>query len=504
MTSSTLRKAAAIAAALALPALLPEAAGAGTYRVAVCNPGLGAWHADASFRRTSRHYSPEAECGVDRPGLVVRHRARSTAQGRWGGWVLRAPRGTAIARAGVSASGRRAGGHVPELLTASLRGPLRPFATPDPGMDRARWSGGEARALVARLACRRASGCRRGRDAQVRVKRIALRLADRISPTLAVGGPALLPGSRRGIQAVRPLGSDLGAGLHRFLLQVNGEPVSAHTAPCRTAHGYALRLRPCPARWGTAFRVPTAAPPFRQGPNLLRICSADYAWGAGANRRCAERRMHVDNLCPISAAGPGPQLSARLSPARGRARGAKVVHGRLRSASGVPVAGAMVCVAARVPIRGASERVVSTPTTGSDGRFAARLPAGPNRRIRIAYWWDPGHVAEHHLRVRVRARPRLRIRPGHPIRNGRRARFKVRLRGPAVARRFVRIQARVGRRWVEVRNGRTSARGVYRGRYRFRSTTGRRRYAFRALVPKQEGYPYRRGHSRVRRVIVIG
>jgi hypothetical protein len=504
MISSTLRKAAAIAAAVAMLALPPEAVGAGTYRVAVCHPGLGAWHADASFRRTSRHYSPEAGCGAGRPGLVVRHRARRTGHGRWGGWVLRAPQGSAIARVGVSASGRRAGGHGPELLTAPLHGPLHPFAGPNPGIDRARWSGGAARSFVARLSCRRASGCRRGRDAHVRVRRLTLRLADRISPTLSVGGSALDPGSRRGLQTVRPSASDVGGGLHRFLLEVNGEPLSAHTAPCRTAHGYGLRLQPCPNRWRTAFRLPTTAPPFRQGPNLLRICSADYARGAAANRRCAERRMRVDNLCPISATGPGPELSARLARVRGRRGGRTAVRGRLRSASGVPIAGARVCVATRVPVRGAAERIVSTPTTGSDGRFAARLPKGPNRRVRIAYWWDADHVAERHLRLRVRARPRLRLRPRHPIRNGHRAHFKVRLRGPAARRRWVRIKARVGKRWVEVRNGRTSARGVFRARYRFRSTTGRHRYAFRALVPKQRGYPYRRGHSKIRRVTVVG
>jgi hypothetical protein len=504
MTSSTLRKAAAMVAALAVSAPLPEAAGAGTYRVAVCNPGLGAWHADASFRRTSSHYSPAAECGADRPGLVVRHRARRTGHGRWGGWVLRAPRGTAIARVGVSASGRRAGGHAPELLTAPLHGPLRPFASPDRGIDRTRWSGGAARSFVARLGCRRASGCRRGRDARVRVKRLALRLADRVSPTLSMGGSALRPGSRRGIQSVRPHGSDVGAGLHRFLLEVNGEPLSAHTAPCRTAHGYGLRLMPCPTRWRTTFRVPTTAPPFRQGPNLLRICSADYARGAAANRRCAGRRMRVNNLCPISATGDGPRLRARLVKTRGNHGIRAIVTGRVRSAGGVPVAGARVCVAARIPVRGAAERIVSTPTTGSDGRFTAALPKGPNRRVRIAYWWDPGHVAESHVRLRVRARPRLRLRPRHPIRNGRHVRFKVRLRGPAAARRWVRIKARVGNRWVEVRNGRTSAGGVFRARYRFRSTTGRRRYAFRALVPKQRGYPYRRGHSKIRRVTVVG
>jgi hypothetical protein len=306
---------------------------------------------------------------------------------------------------------------------------------------------------------------------------------------------------------VRPLGSDVGAGVHRFLLQVNGAPLSAHTAPCRTAHGFGLRLRPCPGRWRTTFRVPTTAPPFHQGPNLLRVCSADYAWGTAANRRCAERHVRVDNLCPISRAGPGPRLRARLSHSRrGRQHGGRgtTVRGRLLSPAGVPVAGARVCVATTVPIRGALERVVATPTSGADGRFAARLPSGSNRRVRVAYWWDAHHVVERHLRLRVRARPRLRLRPRHPIRNGRRVRFKVRLRGPAAGRRWVRIQAHVGRRWIELRNGRTGARGAFHARYRFRATTGRRRYAFRAVVPKQHGYPYRAGHSRMRRVTVVG
>ena len=90
------------------------------------------------------------------------------------------------------------------------------------------------------------------------------------------------------------------------------------------------------------------------------------------------------------------------------------------------------------------------------------------------------------------------------LRNGQRARFTVELQGPAAAGRWVRIQARSDHRWVEVRNGRTDADGVYRTRYRFHATTGRRRYRFRAVVPSQGGYQYQRGTSPVRRVSVIG
>jgi len=174
------------------------------------------------------------------------------------------------------------------------------------------------------------------------------------------------------------------------------------------------------------------------------------------------------------------------------------------SGNGAPVAGARVCVATRVAIAGAKERVVATPTTGADGRFAAELPQGPNRQVRLAYWWSGADVAERHLSLAVHAHPRLRLRPRHPLHNGRHVRFKVRLDGPAAHHRWVRVQARSRHRWVELRNGRTNAHGIYRARYRFHATTGRQRYAFRALVPSQHGYPYERGRSGVRRVTVVG
>jgi hypothetical protein len=83
-------------------------------------------------------------------------------------------------------------------------------------------------------------------------------------------------------------------------------------------------------------------------------------------------------------------------------------------------------------------------------------------------------------------------------------RFQVRLPGPAAAKRRVRIQAHAGKRWIELRTGRTGTRGVYRARYRFHATTARRKYAFRAIVPRQQGYPYRAGRSVIRRATVVG
>jgi hypothetical protein len=494
----------ALLAAAALVSIAPATATAGVYRAAVCNPALGAFHPDAIFARTSRHYVAGASCGPRQAGLAIRHEGRRTGHGRWGGWTVRAPRGTVISHLGVSAAGRRAGGHVPQLLTRPLGGAPRPFSAPGREVERARWSG-SARSFGARLVCAREGGCGKGEGAGIRIRRLSLRMADRVRPAVALGGSAFAPGSKRGIHAIQVRATDVGAGIHRFLLQVNGEPVAAHAAECRAAEGYALRLRPCPLRARTTFRAATTRAPFRQGPNTVRICSIDYGLDTRANRACAERHVRVDNLCPISSAAAGRLLEAHISRTRSaHQRGEATVRGRLRSASGRPVPGARVCVATRVPLPGAGEHIAATPVTGPDGRFTAELPSGPSRRVRVAYWWSHNDVAERHLDLRVRARPRLRLRPRHPIRNGRRVRFEVRLQEPAAPRRWVRIQARSGRRWIEVSNGRTDLNGSYRAHYRFHSTSGRHVYAFRAVVPSQRGYPYWGGHSRVRRVTVVG
>ena len=52
--------------------------------------------------------------------------------------------------------------------------------------------------------------------------------------------------------------------------------------------------------------------------------------------------------------------------------------------------------------------------------------------------------------------------------------------------------------------GLTGAGGIYRARYRFHATTGRRNYRFRAVVPSQAGYPYEAGKSKVKRITVLG
>ena len=459
---------------------------------------LGARKPSSSAPRA--HYLDAASCGAGGRGLTVARERGRTPNGSWGAWSVRAPRGTTISRLSVYAAGRRGAGIVPELGIGAVAGPLTPIATPRPELRRVTWSGTGAQVLDARLRCSRALGCGRGRDARVRVKRLVARLWDHLPPALRLGGSLFAPGARRGPQTIEPLGADLGGGVRRLLVQVNGEPVTARTEPCRLAGQIAIRLRPCPARANASFRAATASPPFHQGPNLVRVCAADYALSTAANRTCAERRVSIDNLCPVSEPSSGEALHARLRPVRSGA----VVTGRLLDRGGRGVAGARVCVATRIHMNGTVERAASTPLTGAEGDFRARLPAGPSREVRVAYWPDAHAALERHLDLDVRVRPHLVLRPRHPVRNGDRVRFEVALPGPGAAGRQVRIQVRAGRRWLNLRQGPTGSQGTYRARYRFHATTGRRRYAFRAAVPKQSGYPYEAGRSRVKRVTVIG
>jgi hypothetical protein len=373
------------------------------------------------------------------------------------------------------------------------------FATPTRRSRRFEWTGASTRAFAARLRCRRWFGCGRGRAARVRIKRLALTINDRVAPELRLGGSLFASGSRRGLEAVAASATDVGGGVRRFLLQVDGEPVSAQVVRCHLAGVTATRLRPCPGRAGGGFTANTAASPFRQGPNLVRVCATDYAATTAANRACTNGWVRIDNRCPISEIARGTTLRARLL----RHRAAATVMGRLVDEGGRGVFGARVCVATRVTLAGAVERVAMVSLTGPDGGFRARIAAGPSRDVRVAYWPGP-RALERYLHLGVRVRPHLRLRPRRPIRNGNRVHFEARLPGPAPARRWVGIEVRVGRHWLPLRQGRTDARGVFRARYRFHATTGRHTYAFRAVVPKQAGYPYEAGTSRIRRTTVVG
>ena len=450
----------------------------------------------------------------DRPtaaasGLGITHEPGRgpTQRGRSGSWTIAAPAGTVILRVAARVSAAAGGGHLPELFVA-LAGGARRAITPVQGDGhRVGWSGAEGRTLTARLACSRTGGCAGGRDAHVHLRRVALALRDSLAPSVEPGGTLLAPGARRGPQSLKVEAADPGSGIRTVSVELNDDPLAAQVLDCRLAGAVALRLRPCPAAASPLFDVATTSHHFRQGPNRLRICAADYAQRATANLACVTRTVRVDNRCPLSAT-PGTSLTAHFRGAgvsiATRSDRPATVTGRLTGAGGAPAAGARVCVGTRMRVGDGAERILATPMTNARGLFTARVPAGPSREIRVAHWPNTERALERHLTLRARAIPRLRVRPNRTLSNGQRVRFAVRLPGPASARRRVAIEARADGRWIRIAGGRTSRSGSWRGRYRFHATTGTRRYAFRAVVPRQAGYPYEGGRSRIAHAKVAG
>jgi hypothetical protein len=489
---------------------LPAVATAGAYRAAVCQPRLGAGRADARFVRTSDHYAGSASCGrqATGDGLSVSHTAMRTRRGRWGGWMLKAPVGADLVGVRARLSGVAASGHVPELVA---KGPSKHAArvgSARPDFRTVRWSGSGYRSLSGRLRCARRSRCGAGAEARMRIKSIVMSLRDQIAPTLDLAGPLVAPGARRGTLGLGVVANDTGSGVRSLGVTVNGTPLATRQEPCRLAGAIAVRLQPCPGQSGLLSSVNTASPPFHQGPNHVQACVSDYASKAAPNRRCQARTVRVDNLCPISDVGGGASLEARIEGAGRHGtvpsdRGAAIV-GRLVGVNGAGIAGARVCVAGRTRLPGTVERVLATPVTGADGRFRAQLDPGPSQALRVAYWRDGQFELERRLDLDVRVHPELRLRPRGTLENGRRMRMVARLPGPRADHRTVKIRVRTHRHWQVLRSGRTDADGVFRSRYRFHATSGRRTYRFRAVVPPQGGYPYLGGRSKVRRKTVVG
>lgn len=142
--------------------------------------------------------------------------------------------------------------------------------------------------------------------------------------------------------------------------------------------------------------------------------------------------------------------------------------------------------------------------------FRATVPPGPSRVVRLAFPVFAGaviHRCSAEAPMRVRAGLQFRVAPRR-VANGDTIRLAGRLLGGSVARhRNVLIQARARggpRRWLPVRVLRTNTRGRFRMRYRFRRTRERVRFEFRAVTRTDKSFPYVRGSSRTRAVLVRG
>jgi 5-hydroxyisourate hydrolase-like protein (transthyretin family) len=330
-----------------------------------------------------------------------------------------------------------------------------------------------------------------------------------------VGGPLLAGGTLAGAQSVSFVASDVGSGVYKGSLTVDGVVV---TESVLDAAGGAcadlgvspdglpsyLNTRPCRASVNGLLTLNTDL--LSPGSHELTIRAGD-----AAGNQTVVRTATISVVGPRPAGTPNGSSASRFAKlAAGFAgrRAARVrrfgfralptVTGRLVDEHGNPIGGAAVDVLVRDRRAGAERQRIATATTGADGTFRVQLPSGPSRTITVQYTafsGDPKPSATATLSARVRAGVSAGFTP-RSVRLGRRLRLSGRLRYLPRGSVLVRIQARNGRRWQTIDTVKTGSDGRYRWTYRFQlGASAGRRYQFRVKVDSPI-YPFSPGTSR--------
>ncbi|MGN6258448.1 MAG: carboxypeptidase-like regulatory domain-containing protein [Solirubrobacterales bacterium] len=229
--------------------------------------------------------------------------------------------------------------------------------------------------------------------------------------------------------------------------------------------------------------------------------------------------IHREPPPPVAKAKPLPappqpakaksRLFARLRGGHGRGDSLTVpfgapalLSGRLTGADGAGLGGRELRVVSH-PSHGALVPIaVQTVRTGEEGGFELQLPAGPSRRVTVAFAGDGrfGPARRPALELRVRSGISLRAVP-QALRTGDVVRLsgKVKSAGAPIPRRgkLVAIQylEQATHRWRPVLVTRTDHHGRYRAHYRFRYVTGSAAIRLRATALAEERWPYAPGFS---------
>ena len=267
--SKSFRRAALVAGlALALVAMLALApsARAGTYVAVQCHPDYDLAAANGVFSRTSDHYIPAAACSG--AGLQITNNAEVTKDGRYGAWSWYPPAGTEF-----SAHHLR-GPRLPRRRAQGLRHdhPTPPAASTGAGPRRgagSRSSGAPAAPpSPTRPGCsaRLGRNCGRSGAAHTYVRRLWFTLTGSLRPRRSRSAARCSSPARAG--ARRPPSwprGDVGGGVWRWRLIVNGSPAGSAEAGCDIVPGGpARRFVPCPLSAAHAFALDTEAAPFRR------------------------------------------------------------------------------------------------------------------------------------------------------------------------------------------------------------------------------------------------
>ncbi len=199
---------------------------------------------------------------------------------------------------------------------------------------------------------------------------------------------------------------------------------------------------------------------------------------------------------------PGTKRITVLDDRRRVAFGRRVtIAGRLANGDGQGIADAQVQVFSRTPV--AAEKLVAVIATDADGRYRYRARADSTRTLRFAYAGTELILpAQREVALLVPATTTLRP-SRRRLNNGQAVTFAGRLGAPAAGK-LVELQVLLSGRFQTFRTARTGPEGRWSVGYRFRRTCGTTRFAFRARLPQEAGYPFETGRSHTAPVTVKG
>ena len=326
--------------------------------------------------------------------------------------------------------------------------------------------------------------------------------------------------------------ADEGAGISYWQVLLDGRPVASQsgadlqpscqepfvdTVPCPTTRDLSLAIETKSLKDGEhdlhAFAVDGAG----NGTWSENVVFSTRGGALETPTQVAEQPPATSvNEPPIAAStlsvSGTPLLGARLKAwFSGRSRAtmrtlrfgqATIVEGTLTGASSRPIAGAELRVRERGIGTVSRIQAQALARTDASGRFSYRVAPGPSRVVEVSYGAAESGlapVATSRLIVRVRAGVTLRTSTAR-VRNGTALRFSGRVRGaPGTRRALVTIYALGGgpRKRIPVATVRAGSDGRFSHMHRFSRILGPSVYRFEARVPRQTGFPYLEGASRV-------
>jgi hypothetical protein len=513
---------------LVLPAAQsPGTASGATYDVHACRLPNGAPAPALGWTATGPS-TPGATLSIDCPGGAMSGRpsAGTHARGQLHGFSFVAPSGTAIAGFDSASEGvvtTTPGGPPPWNWNYGAYGTLAgtgrfasiAISCGNCGPFSASWdnpfSPFRLSQIVLGLECDRfkTASCSEN-GSHFTLRRVALHLEDLKPPEVLASSGTLLDGTAplRGERNLTLKLRDVGGGLLKARVEADGQklteqPIEDPRRTCRPPF-----VAPVPCSSAATVDLPIDTKRLSEGTHAISVRVFD---ATGVNSSVyGPIRVVIDNLAEPIAPGKISCPTATAITVTRRLRRSVVRFGATNWLTG-RVAGPRAAIRdATVALVDASGLRMAVPAAriGRRGRFELRLRPVSQGKVRpvILSSTDKPQACGRRVLVKVRAGVRFNVAP-KLLRNGQSMVMSGRLRALPVpaAGKTVAIQARARGRasWTTVSLVRSDPSGRFKYRYRFRRTFLRTTYEFRAVAPRERGYPYLRGWSPVRRATVM-